>query len=71
MLFSLANWREVILNNLFLPITDGPLSYIPPVCIVHVVDVHPRIVVEVSHCEFIELLSEGLVVFTLRNTETM
>ena len=68
-LLLLADWREVVLNDLVLPVADGPLPNISPVRIVHIINVHPRVVVEVAHGEFVEFLCEGLVVLILCDAE--
>ena len=49
-----------------MPVIHGPLSFLPLVGVVNVFDVHPRVLLEVSNCKFMELLGEQLVVTVAR-----
>jgi len=56
----------VILNNLVLPVVQGPLSLYFLSCVVNIFDVHPCVLSEVSHGKFLELLSKELLLLEQR-----
>ena len=47
-------------NNILLPVIYGsvPLSFL--IRIIHILDVHARVVLEITDCELLEFFSEGL-----------
>ena len=58
--FPHINWGQMIDNNILLPVIYGsvPLSFL--IRIIHILDVHARVVLEITDCELLEFFSEGL-----------
>lgn len=60
LLLSLIDWGQIVLNHLVLPVVDGAVSLLPHICVVLILDVHPRVVGVVSYTKLTEFLSEEL-----------
>ena len=71
-LFVGVDWRQIILNNLILPIANGTVSLLPGRRIVHIVNIHSRVVLEVAHRKLWETLSKQLVALSaVRRVQTI
>ena len=51
----------MVLDYLVLPIVYCSIALGPILGVIHVLDIHSGIVMEITYCELIELLGKGLV----------
>ena len=56
-LFLVDRWKE-ILNDVVLPVVDLSIALHLCFCILNVIDIEPRVVLEVSECDFVEFLGK-------------